>query len=349
MTSTSYLPILELIRGTTRESIHFGAIAVVDSHANLVASYSDPQTTTFLRSTSKPLQALALIEYDGHRHWGLTPKEIAIICASHAGTDAHIATVSGIQARIGITEDDLLCGTHYPLDKPTARAMRSRGEKPTPNHHNCSGKHTGMLALARLLNLPMKDYINPDHPIQKRILQTFSEMCDLESDDVALGTDGCSAPNFAVPMQNAALGLARLCDPHNLPAKRAKACRVITNAIISHPEMISGPGRFDTRLIEVGAGSIIVKGGAEGYMGLGIMPEALASNTPGMGVTIKISDGDAKGRARPAVALEVLRQLGALSSSQLEALSEFGPRHSIKNQREIIVGEMLPIFSLNIR
>ncbi|MBU1660309.1 MAG: asparaginase, partial [Chloroflexi bacterium] len=125
---------------------------------------------TFLRSSAKPFQALPFIESGGHERWNLTPREIAILCASHTGTDEHVSVLQEIQGKIEVTQADLLCGIHAPIDAPTREALRERGEEPTPNRHNCSGKHTGMLAHARLFNFPIADYINPEHPVQKRIL-----------------------------------------------------------------------------------------------------------------------------------------------------------------------------------
>ncbi len=346
MPSSPYLPVLVRTRASIRESIHFGAIAVVDSSNTLVASYGDPNTITFLRSTAKPLQALPFIEHGGHCHWGLTQQEIAILCASHAGTNDHAETVHSIQTKIQVKESDLLCGSHPPMDSATAFRLRVRGEEPTPNRHNCSGKHTGMLAFARLRDLPIADYINPEHPIQNEILETFCEMCGIDLEAVALGTDGCSAPNFAIPLRNTALGFARLCDPITLAGPRADACKTITQAMSAHPDMVSGPGRFDTRIMEVMQGRVIAKGGAEGYQGLGIMPGALAPNSPGIGIAFKISDGDLKNHVRPAVALEILRQLGAISAQQLAALTDFAPQKTIKNWRKLTVGASRPVFEL---
>src|SRR3990170_3057378 len=144
-----------------------------------------------------------------------------------------------------------------------------------------------------------------------RAMQTFSEMSDLQINDLEIGIDGCSAPNFAVSLRNAALALARMCDPRQLAKPRAEACQSITAAMTAHPNMVGGPGRFDTRLMEVARGRIVAKGGAEGYQGLGLMPDALAPGSPGLGIAIKISDGDLKGRARPAIAIETLTQLNA--------------------------------------
>ena len=350
-----YHPLFELTRGKIVESLHFGAIAVVDSSGHLLAWYGNPQVVTFLRSSAKPLQALPFIEHGGDRSFHLTSKEIAILCASHLGTDEHVEVIKGIQAKVGVQESDLLCGTHLLSHPPTIAAMQARGELPSQNRNNCSGKHTGMLAYARMRGLPIADYVNPDHPIQKTILETVAQMCGVAPDQVETGIDGCSAPNFAVPLSNAALGFARLCDPRGLSQERAAACRRITSAMIANPTMVRGAGSFDTRLIEVCSKRMIAKSGAEGFMALGVLTGALGVESPGVGIAFKVADGDASVRAadgsfsnrvRPAVALEILKQLGYLSNKDLEALSEFGPLSPILNARKIVVGESRPVFSL---
>jgi L-asparaginase II len=349
MAASPYRPIFELTRGNTVESIHNGAVAIVDATGNLVAWYGDPNAVTFLRSTAKPFQALPFIEHGGHIRFNLTAREIALICASHSGTEEQVRVVQSIQAKTGVSESDLLCGAHFPYHEPTAEAMRERKQQPTPNQHNCSGKHSGMLAYARWLGLPTADYINPLHPVQQEILRTFAEMCDLPVEQVGLGMDGCSAPNFAVPLQNAALALARLCDPEVgkvSPPERLAACQTIASAMVSNPDMVGGPDRFDTRLMEVGNRCILVKGGAEGYQGIGLLPGTLGPGTPALGITIKISDGDLKSRARPGVTLEVLRQLGVLSQPELDLLSDFGPTLPVENWRKIEVGHGRPCFQL---
>ncbi len=345
MTTEHYSPIVEATRGRIVESIHYGAIAVVDAQGNLLASLGDPETVTFLRSTAKPFQALPFVERSGDLDYGFTPRELAVICASHSGTDEHFAVVSGIQKKIGVGEQDLLCGVHRPYDELTAKRLENDGLPFTSNRHNCSGKHTGMLAHARLRGLPIEDYINPSHPVQQSILQAFADMCDLSVDQVELGIDGCSAPNFAVPLRNAAWAYARLCDPTGLPKERANACRRITTAMTSNPFMVAGPERFDTNIMEIASGRILAKAGAEGYQGIGIMPGALEPGSPALGIAFKISDGDLGGRARPLAALEVLRQLGAISRQEMESMAKFGPK-PLKNWRGIEVGQFQPAFVL---
>lgn len=357
-----FLPVFELTRGRIVESIHYGALAVTDSHGKLLYSYGDPQTVAFLRSSAKPFQALPFFERGGPATFGLTQKEQALICASHEGSEEHMQVVQGIQAKVGIKESDLQCGVHMPGDPAAYKALIASGEAPTPNRNNCSGKHSGMLAHAKMRSLPLDTYLDIQHPIQQDILRAFAEMCNYPREKVEIGIDGCSAPNFAAPLYNSALAFARLCDPqnatgfpHDVSKTRAEACREITSAMTSFPEMVSGHNEFDCRLMQVGKGKIVCKRGAEGFQAIGLMPGMLGAGSLGIGITFKVSDGDLlfrtldiepRNRVRPAVTLEILRQIGALNDSQMKELAEFGPTLPIKNHRWIVVGESRPAFKL---
>jgi len=347
MPGSKYIPFLEVTRGSTVESVHFGAAAVVDSQGQLLAQAGDSHIVTFLRSSAKPFQALPLVELGGVEAFGLTEQEIALMCASHSGTDDHVAVAQSIQRKVGVSEEDLLCGTHPPYHEPTARRLVLLGVEPTPNRHNCSGKHTGMLAQARLRGLPIEDYINPQHPVQQLDLQVFAEMCGVPREEIALGIDGCSAPVFAIPLRNAALGYARLVDPvgAGLEEGRAAACQRIVSAMTHYPVMVGGPERFDTVLMEVTGGKILAKSGAEGFQGLGILPGVLRPGSHGVGVALKMADGDLGGRAVRTAAIAILRQLGALSAEQSRELARFD-RRPIYNFRKLEVGEIRPIFEL---
>jgi L-asparaginase II len=341
-----YTPVFELTRGETVESIHYGSIAVVDANGRLVAWHGDPQAVTFLRSSAKPLQALPFIEHGGQAAFGFTLREISLMCASHSGTDDHVAVLRSIQAKANLQESDLMCGFHPLSYAPTVEAMRQRGENVSPNRHNCSGKHTGMMAHARLHGWTISDYINPTHPVQQEIIQTFAEMCGLSQDEIRRGTDGCSAPNFAVPLRNAAFGFARMADPTGLPSARADACRTINTAMRSHPDMVGGPDSFDTLLMQTARDRIFCKGGAEGYQVIGLLPGAIGPGSPALGIALKISEGDQRGQARPAVVLDLLRQLGAVTPADMQALAGFGPSFQLYNWRKLLVGEARPCFQL---
>lgn len=348
-------PLFEVTRGRVVESVHYGSIAVADSNGTLIASYGDPNMVAFLRSSAKPFQVLPFVERGGVEYFRFTPGELALSCASHEGSDMHVQAVRQLQEKIGIQEENLHCGTHLPGDVDELKSLIIQDRKPTSNHNNCSGKHTAMLAHAKMRGLPLDHYLDPDHPVQQDILATFAVMCCLPVEQVELGTDGCSAPNFAVPLYNAALGFARMCDPHELPEARVQACRKITAAMTAFPEMVSGYGEFDEQLMKAGNGRIVCKRGAEGYQIVGLLPGTRDPQSPGLGIAIKVSDGDASrmgsglessNRVRPAVTVEILRQLGVLSPEQEQALAGFGPGKSITNHRGIVTGESHPVFKL---
>jgi len=349
----AHAPLLEITRGNVVESTHFGSIAVVDSTGKLLHSYGDPDGVAFLRSSAKPFQALPFVERGGVEHFNLTQSELALACASHETAQMHLDVVKAMQAKIEIQESDLQCGPHLPGDASNLRLAIQKGITPTPNFNNCSGKHTAMLAHAKMRGLPIENYLAHDHPIQQDILTAFSEMCGIEKEKIELGIDGCSAPNFAIPLLNAALGMARMCDPRTLSEARATACKKITSAMTAHPEMISNYGEFDCELMQIGKGLIVTKRGAEGFQIIGLMPGVCGEN--GVGIAFKVTDGDKSAmnenletstRVRPSVTLEILRQLKALNESQLQALAKFGPRKILKNYAGINTGISQPVFKL---
>jgi len=350
-----FKPVFELTRGGGQESLHFGAAAVVDAAGRLHAWVGDPDVSTFIRSAAKPLQVLPFIEAGGVEHFGLSERDLALMCASHSGTDEHVQALEDLQKKVSVCEQDLLCGVHPPLHKPTAQRMQSDGRLPTPNRHNCSGKHTGMLAFAAMKrasedrSADQNSYIDPDNTIQKEILRVVAEMCEIPVQKIQVGIDGCSAPNFRLPLRNAALAFARLADPEHggvAPARRRFACQKVCSAMMAYPDMVAGPDRFDTAIMQVGRGRILAKGGAEGYQAISLMPGVLGPDSPAVGITLKIADGDRRGTAKPAVVLEILRQIGALSDEELAEIQPYGPQIEVRNWREIIVGEGRPCFTL---
>lgn len=349
MPNPAYQPVYALSRGGHQESLHHGVIAAVSASGELLAAYGDPQLSTFLRSSAKPFQAMPLVLAGGMEHYGFSARELALICASHSGTDEHAEVVAAMQKKAGLREDELLCGVHPPMHKATAETLRREGAALTPNRHNCSGKHSGMLAYAKLRNWPRDNYIDPQHPMQQEIFVLFAEIASLSVDKLAIGIDGCSAPNWAAPLYHTALAYARLMDPGGLPSAQQEACEQVRETMLANPEMVGGPERFDTLLMQVAGGQILSKGGAEGFQAIGLRAGVLGKGSPAIGIAIKIADGDARGSVCHAVTLEVLRQLGALSAKQLEQLATFGPQRTITNWRGLEVGQGKPIFDLENR
>lgn len=332
-------PLVEATRGGIIESLHLGALAAVDTEGNLLASFGDPDAVTFPRSSMKPLQVLPFVERDGPEHFGLNDEELAIMCASHTGTDDHVRVLKGLHKKVGINLDDLQCGIHWPIDKETAFAMRMRNEQPDSYRHNCSGKHSGMLAHARLRDLSLVDYLAPVHPVQQSIRETTAEMCGIHRDDLIFGIDGCSAPVYAMPLSSFAWATARLVDPIDLDSKRQLACQKIVRAMNAYPEMVSGPGQVDTVLMQVMQGKVIAKGGAEGFQLLGIKPGALGPKSKGIGVCFKIADGDNNRRATHLILVELLKIFGFGDEMDSEAFAAFN-QPVIRNFRGIEVGRL---------
>ncbi len=328
--------IVRITRGPLAESVHRGHIAVVDSGGTVLKHVGDASYKTFARSTAKLLQAIPVIESGAAERYELSDKEIAIVCASHSGEQEHVETVRNLLMRADISPKRLQCGPHEPLYRPAAVRMRESGEKPTALHNNCSGKHTGMLLLAKHTGSPLESYMSPDHPVQRMMLETVSDMSGVPADEIALGTDGCGVPVFGLPLDKLAYAFARLGSGTGLSAKRAEACQRIVAAIGRFPYYLAGTDRFDTRLIEVTKGRLIGKGGAEGVF-------TVAVPDKGLGIALKAEDGNQRA-VYPAV-VETLKQLDLLVGSELEQLKPF---HfpDIHNWSGNVVGKTEPAFRL---
>jgi L-asparaginase II len=336
-------PLVNVTRGDLVECTHLGALAMVDADGKLLHSIGDPYLVTYPRSSAKPLQVLPFVESGGAEHFHISDRELALMCASHCGEEFHTTSVQAILDRIGLDKSALMCGVHPPINKAAAARLEQAGEKPTTLHSNCSGKHSGMLAMARFLGVPHDGYTEPEHQVQKRILALLSEFSDLPTGSIALASDGCTVPTFGMPLYNFALGLARLVQPDRWSPVRQAACRRIVRAMQAHPEMVSGTDRLDTDLMRVANGSLICKGGAEGYLAVGILPSAAFPR--GAGIAFKVIDGDQTSRARPPITIELLRQLGVLNVEQTSALAKYHTT-PVKNMRGARVGEVSAYFSL---
>jgi L-asparaginase II len=209
-TTNSYQPMVEITRNGRLESLHRGAVAVVDARGKLVASLGNPKQPVYLRSAAKPFQALALVCSGAADNYGVTEEELAVICGSHSGEARHVELVESILRRTGLRPEHLLCGIHPPFDAQARRALVEGGRAPNVLHNNCSGKHAGMLATARHLGLPLEDYIDPEHGVQTAIRGLLAFLAGLEGDEIELGTDGCAVPAFYMPLRSFSLAMARL-------------------------------------------------------------------------------------------------------------------------------------------
>lgn len=206
----------------------------------------------------------------------------------------------------GLSEDYLQNGPHPPFHGPSAVRLARSGEPPSAIHGNCSGKHAGMLALCAHEGWGLRDYREPGHPAQRRILAAVAEICGLGTDGILLGGDGCGVPSFAMPLRALATGFARLVGGGRISADLENACRRIRGAMRANPYLVAGTGRFDTGLMQ--DTDLVAKGGAEGVFACG-SPE-------GWGLALKISDG--AGRAVRPAALSALARRGKLVAGETE-------------------------------
>lgn len=339
-------PLIEVWRGPIVESRHRGHIAAVTGEGKMVAALGAPDTVTFLRSSGKPFQALPLIISGAADRFGFTVSEIAIACGSHSGEPVHVETVRSMLRKIGVDESALRCGVHEPFSAEVARELARNQQPPNLLQNNCSGKHAGMIGLARHVGAPTEDYDQWTNPVQQMIGRTVAQFSDVPRDRIAIGTDGCGVPVFGISVRAMALMYARLVSPPaDFDEHSRDAARLIVRAMISFPEMIGGTSsRLDTELIKAGNGRLISKIGAEGVYTIGVLP--CADWPSGLGLALKIEDGDDQ-RARPPAVIEALRQLGVLTKQELIALADYSPT-AITNRRGERVGEARAAFALAV-
>ena len=337
-------PLVEVRRGAITESRHRGHVAVVTPDGLIVSYVGDPTNVTFLRSSAKPFQAIPLLVSGAADHFGFTDEEVALACASHNGEPIHTKIAASMLKKIGLGPEALKCGVHEPYSSKAAAELRARGESPNALHNNCSGKHTGMLAVAKYVGAPIETYDKPDNPVQLTIGRVIAQFSGIPEEDLSVGIDGCGVPVFGVTVKAIALAFARLVSPpRDFDEETRRACARIVKVMMKYPELIGGThDRLDTEIMKVAPGRLVSKVGAEGVYTAGIVP--CAEWPGGLGLALKIEDGDDH-RARPTVVIEALRQLGLLRDESLEAVSKYA-FFPVKNRLGDVVGEIRSSFSL---
>ena len=303
-------PLVRVMRGGRVESIHRGHVAVVDASGRLLAWAGEPRLLVFPRSSYKPFQTIPLVESGAWDRSGLGDEALALVAGSHSGTDRHAEVARSILRAAVADESALRCGSHPPYDDATAAALRARGETPAPIRHNCSGKHAGMLLLARHLGAPLESYVDPQHPVQRQIFERFAGLMGEPWVDPELAIDGCSAPTPRMPLATLAQAFALLATARDAAGADVPALARIRDAMRRHPEMVAGEGRLDTLLMRALPGAVS-KAGAEGVHVTGI-PDR------GIGIAVKIEDGTRRALG-PAVtsALEAFGLIGATEKAAL--------------------------------
>jgi len=277
--------LIELTRGKLVESVHAGALAIARPNGELVVSIGDVAKPVFPRSAIKAFQALPLLETGAANRFEFGDREIALACASHSGTAEHVELAASMLARAGHDVTALGCGAHMPVYDEAAYELRRSGQQPTALNNNCSGKHSGMVATCVHCGDPVAEYWLPSHPHQLRIARTLEDFTQTRIGADNSGVDGCSAPNWAIPLAQTARAFATFITGDKLSVGRAEACRRIAAACMAEPNMVAGPGRLDTKVMTALPGRIFIKTGAEGVY-CGAFPEL------GLGFALKVDDGN---------------------------------------------------------
>ena len=330
-----FIPLIEYTRGSLPEIVHPGAIAVVNSAGRLLRSAGDPQALSFTRSTIKPFQALPFVQGGGLKHFNFDQKQTALLCASHNGEDMHVAQVDEMLRKVGQPCKALQCGCHVPLRFSYGGLTAPADLKFDERHNNCSGKHAGFLGYCVQHGLPLENHLSPSHPLQQAIYKSVMQATRADAAQLIAGTDGCSAPNYAMPLYNLAYAFARLASGE-ADSELGEAFQPLRDAIVAHPEMVSGTARNDLAFTQTGRGDWITKIGADGV-------QVIASISRREAIAIKVISGNMP--ALYAAAVVAMDQLGWLDAAQREALKAWAPQ-PLLNARGLQTGEIRAAFQL---
>ncbi|WP_421657641.1 asparaginase [Leptothermofonsia sp. ETS-13] len=284
---------VRLLREGIIESRHHVQAVVCDSRGRTLLVAGNAETATFVRSALKPFQALAVTTTGTLERYGLSDRDLAIICSSHKGKIEQVRQVFNVLWRSDVDPSHLQC--------PVPPGRRS------PLEYNCSGKHAGMLAVCQQRNWSLNSYLQRSHPVQQLIIHKVAELLRMPAEEFISARDDCGAPTYFLQLGQIASLYALLSASENLDMER------IVRAMIHHPAMVAGDGEFDTELMRLTQGELVSKAGAEGVQCIGRLGE-------GMGLAIKVMDG-AK-RAKYAVAIHLLKQMGWITPSVSETLAE---------------------------
>ncbi|MDP9111471.1 MAG: asparaginase [Candidatus Eremiobacteraeota bacterium] len=307
-------PFVDVVRGGAVESVHHIAACAADARGRVLLEMGSIETPVFLRSSAKPFIAAAVLRSGARERFGLEPHEIAVMAGSHTGQDFHVAAVRSILQKIGMDESALQCGVHAPYNAAAAQQLERDGAEPTVLSNNCSGKHAGILALCILLGADTNTYLELANPAERNILELCARLSDQQVDDFILAVDGCGIPVYATPLHNAAISFARLATLERTEERDAAALAAVRDAMVAHPEFVSGTGEFDSELMRIAGGGLACKAGAEGV-------HATASMRKELGLVVKVVDGASRGRA-PAV-LALLHELSVLDAHEMAQLQAF--------------------------
>ncbi|MCS7464277.1 asparaginase [Paenibacillus doosanensis] len=330
-----FIPLVEEYRGGVLENVHYGAVTIVDEKGRLLYSAGDPEHMTFLRSAAKPFQAIPAMKRRIDEAYGLTGRETALLAASHRGEAFHIDALESMMHKIGIDEEALHCCATYPLNEDAKAQRYWAHEAKRRIFHNCSGKHTGMIALCKHMGWDEHTYYDPEHPVQKEIVQTLAYIAEVPEASIPQGVDGCGLPIFALPLSRIAYAFLKLACPDLIAdADTRDAAGRIARLMNEYPDMIADTRFVCSELLK--DANLAAKGGAKGVYGIGLRQERI-------GISLKVSDGSEQ--VWPCIIASILERLGYGNEETIDRLYKLVP-NTIVNDGGTEVGFRRAVFDL---
>ena len=315
---------VEVIRGGFIESTHRGVAVLINSSGEILQEWGNSNTLIYPRSALKPIQSLNLYKDGVAKALGLSDNLIALTTASHHAENIHQKMINNWLKKINLKEKHLSCGPSWPWNIKDQFKAHSKYKVKRKIFHNCSGKHCGHLAVSKYKNLPIKNYQNKDHPIQKDLIKLIEDLSKYKIKNI--GVDGCTLPNPLIPLKKFAFAMAQLADYKKLNEYSTIAKRIF-DSCVKFPEITGGSKSINSILTKLSKGKIFVKNGAEGVF-VAIIPEQKSA------LAVKIIDGAS--RAAEVAIAGLLSELKIINNEKINKIKKI----PIKNSANQIIGSM---------
>ena len=315
---------VEVIRSGFTESTHRCVAVLINSSGEILQEWGNSNTLIYPRSALKPIQSLNLYKDGVAKALGLSDNLIALTTASHHAENIHQKMINNWLKKINLKEKHLSCGPSWPWNIKDQFKAHSKYKVKRKIFHNCSGKHCGHLAVSKYKNLPIKNYQNKDHPIQKDLIKLIEDLSKYKIKNI--GVDGCTMPNPLIPLKKFAFAVAQLADYKKLNEYSTIAKRIF-DSCVKFPEITGGSKSINSILTKLSKGKIFVKNGAEGVF-VAIIPEQKSA------LAVKIIDGAS--RAAEVAIAGLLSELKIINNEKINKIKKI----PIKNSANQIIGSM---------
>jgi L-asparaginase II len=329
-------PLALMRRGGKAENEHRGRISVVSAEdGKPLYACGEAAAPTYVRSTAKPIQAIASLLDGMAEAYGFEARHLALLAASHRGSREQIETLEEILRLTGLNEDLLAVQPTLPVGRRSRDEWIASGGKPRKLLHTCTGKHLGVLAWSKLKGWPLEGYIHAEHPAQREIVRRIKLWSQADKESVTLGKDGCGFPVAAMPLSSLALAYGRLAVPELAEDRlSAAAAGRMAAAMNAYPDLVEGRGRLASLLLQ--DENVVAKSGAHGVFAFGLRKERL-------GVALAVSDGSEV--AWPHIVKTLLERLGGISDKTRRSLEQAFPRE-FRNDALEAAGSWETVFEL---